>query len=26
MTGEMRNEAGEVLARGRGRFVVIGQK
>jgi len=26
MTGEIRNEAGEVLARGRGRFVVIGQK
>jgi uncharacterized protein (TIGR00369 family) len=26
MTGEIRNEAGEVLARGKGRFVVIGQK
>ena len=26
MTGEIRNETGEVLARGRGRFVVIGQK
>jgi uncharacterized protein (TIGR00369 family) len=26
MTGEIRNEAGEVLARGRGRFVVIAQK
>ena len=26
MTGEIRNEAGEVLARGRGRFVVIGKK
>ncbi len=26
MTGEIRNEAGEVLARGRGRFVVIGRK
>ncbi len=26
MTGEIRNGVGEVLARGRGRFVVIGQK
>ena len=26
MTGEIRDGAGEVLARGRGRFVVIGQK
>ena len=26
MTAEIRNEAGEVLARGKGRFVVIGQK
>jgi len=26
MTGEIRNGAGEVLARGKGRFVVIGQK
>ncbi len=26
MSGEIRNEAGEVLARGKGRFVVIGQK
>jgi uncharacterized protein (TIGR00369 family) len=26
MTGEIRNEAGEVLARGKGRFVIIGQK
>ena len=26
MAGEIRNEAGEVLARGKGRFVVIGQK
>jgi uncharacterized protein (TIGR00369 family) len=26
MTGEIRNEVGEVLARGKGRFVVIGQK
>jgi len=26
MTGEIRNEAGEVLARGRCRFVVIGKK
>ena len=26
MTGEIRNEAGEILARGKGRFVVIGQK
>ena len=26
MTGEIRNETGEVFARGRGRFVVIGQK
>ncbi len=26
MTGEIRNEAGEVLARGKGRFVVIGKK
>lgn len=26
MTGEIRNEAGEVLARGRGRFVVIAPK
>lgn len=25
-TGEIRNEAGEMLARGEGRFVVIGQK
>ncbi len=26
MSGEIRNEAGEVLARGKGRFVVIAQK
>jgi uncharacterized protein (TIGR00369 family) len=26
MAGEIRNEAGDVLARGRARFVVIGQK
>ena len=26
MAGEIRNEVGEVLARGKGRFVVIGQK
>jgi uncharacterized protein (TIGR00369 family) len=26
LTGEIRNEAGEVLARGRGRFVVISRK
>lgn len=26
MTAEIRNEAGEVLARGKGRFVVVGQK
>ncbi len=26
MTGEIRNEAGEVLARGKGRFVVLRQK
>jgi uncharacterized protein (TIGR00369 family) len=26
MTGEIRNEAGEVLARGKGRFVVLGKK
>jgi len=26
MNGEIRNEAGEVLARGKGRFVVIGKK
>ena len=26
MAGEIRNEAGDVLARGKGRFVVIGQK
>jgi uncharacterized protein (TIGR00369 family) len=26
MTSEIRNEAGEVLARGKGRFVIIGQK
>jgi len=26
MTGEVRNGVGEVLARGKGRFVVIGQK
>jgi uncharacterized protein (TIGR00369 family) len=26
MTGEIRNEAGEVLARGKGRFVVISQR
>jgi uncharacterized protein (TIGR00369 family) len=26
MTGEIRNRVGEVLARGKGRFVVIGQK
>jgi uncharacterized protein (TIGR00369 family) len=26
MTGEIRNDAGVVLARGKGRFVVIGQK
>jgi acyl-coenzyme A thioesterase PaaI-like protein len=26
MTGEIRNGVGEVLARGKGRFVVIGQK
>ena len=26
MTGEIRNEAGEVLARGKGRFVILGKK
>jgi hypothetical protein len=26
LTGEIRNTAGEILARGRGRFVVLNQK